>query len=238
MNTDSTIVIDRRFNGPRLSGNGGYVAGVLARHVDPDGAVEVTLRAPIPIDTPLTLARNGDDRTLLQHDAKLVAEARPATLTLEPPGIQDWAAAERLAADGGCGEGSDFQWCLVCGRARDIGDGLRVFGQRLEDRPMSLSLYQPHAVHAAADGRIDAPFLWGALDCPGAWAVQDPDDWRLAMTGRMIGQVFHRPKPDEPCMVVGWKVGAEGRKLLAGTAVYTRSGTLCAQALSTWIVVA
>ena len=101
---------------------------------------------------------------------------------------------------------------------------------------MSLSLYDPHPVHAAADGRIDAAFLWGALDCPGAWAVQDPDDWRPAVTGRMAGRIFHRPEPGEPCMVVGWKIGAEGRKLFAGTALYTRAGTLSALASSTWIL--
>lgn len=237
MSQDSTIVIDRRFNGPRLSGNGGYVAGLMARHVDPDGVVEVTLRAPVPIDTRLTLTPGGDGTLLLKDGDTLVSEARPASLALEPPGVQDWADAERLSAEGGCFEDSDFHWCLVCGRGRAEGDGLRVFGQRFADKPMSLSLYRPHAVHAAADGRIDSAFLWGALDCPGAWAVQDPEDWRPAMTGRMTGQVFHRPAPGETCMVVGWKVGAERRKLFAGTALYTRTGTLCAMALSTWIIV-
>ncbi len=236
MDQGRTIVIDRRFNGPLLSGNGGYAAGMVARHVDADGAVEVTLRAPIPLDTPMTLARNGDAGHVLKHGEQLICEARPAGLALDLPGPQDWATAERLSAAGGSPEDTDFHWCLVCGRGRAVGDGLRVFSLRLDDRPMSLALYQPHAVHAAEDGRIDTVFLWGVLDCPGAWAVQDPDDWRPALTGRMTGQVFHRPKPGEPCMVVGWKMGAEGRKLFAGTALYTRSGTLCALASTTWIL--
>lgn len=238
MDQGRTIVIERRFNGPRLSGNGGYVAGLVAQHVDPDGAVEVTLRAPIPLDTPMTLAPNGSGSHVLKNREQLVCEARPASLDLDPPGLQDWATAERLSAAGGSPDDTDFHWCLVCGRGRALGDGMRVFGLRLEDRPMSLSLYEPHAAHAAADGRIGAAFLWGALDCPGAWAVQDPDDWRTAMTGRMTARILHRPRPGEPCMVVGWKIGAEGRKLFAGTALYTRTGTLCAVAASTWIVVA
>jgi hypothetical protein len=49
-NVDNTIIIERGFNGPRLSGNGGYVGGVLAdrfmRAFGGDGAVEITLRAP------------------------------------------------------------------------------------------------------------------------------------------------------------------------------------------------
>jgi hypothetical protein len=59
----------------------------------------------------------------------------------------------------------------------------------------------------------------------------------MAMTGRMTGQVFSRPAPGEPCMVVGWRIGAEGRKLFAGTALYTKTGKLCAMAATTWIVV-
>jgi len=54
---DDTLIIEPGFNGPRLSGNGGYVGGVLAgrftRAFGGDGAVEITLRAPIPINTPL-----------------------------------------------------------------------------------------------------------------------------------------------------------------------------------------
>jgi len=236
MDDGRIIVIDSRFNGPRLSGNGGYTAGMVARHVDAEGAVEVTLRAPIPLDTPMTLRRNGEGGHVLKNGEQLVCEARPASLALDPPGPQDWATVERLSAGGGSPDDTDFHWCVVCGRGRAVGDGLRVFGLRLDDRPMSLSLYDPHPVHAAPDGRIDSAFLWGALDCPGAWAVQDPDDWRPAVTGRMTGRIFHRPEPGEACMVVGWKTGAEGRKLFAGTALYTRTGTLCALALSTWIL--
>ena len=49
---DEALIIGRAFNGPRLSGNGGYVGGLMAerfdRHFGTKGAVEITLRAPIP----------------------------------------------------------------------------------------------------------------------------------------------------------------------------------------------
>ena len=52
---DDSLIIGRGFNGPSLSGNGGYVGGVLAGRFTQafggDGAVEITLRAPIPIET-------------------------------------------------------------------------------------------------------------------------------------------------------------------------------------------
>jgi hypothetical protein len=229
----STIVIDRRFNGPPASGNGGYVAGLLATHVAHDGAVEVTLRAPIPVDTPMTLAPDGAGY-VLRHGEALICEVRPSDLALQAPAPPDGAEIDRLADAGGSDADSEFHDCLVCGRGRAIGDGLRVFGQRQGAR--SLARYMPHRAHAAADGRIAPAFLWGTLDCPGAVAVLEDNDPRTALTGRMKGQVFHRPLPGEPCVVVGWKLRSEGRKLFAGTALYTRSGTLCAFAETTWIV--
>jgi hypothetical protein len=233
-----TIVIDRQFNGPRLSGNGGYVAGVLAQHVDPHGAVEVTMRAAVPIDTPLELRRCEDGRHALTHGSQLVCEARAATLDLEPPGLQPWMTDEPTAPEAGSDGDSDFHWCFVCGRGRAVGDGLRVFGQRVEGKSMSLAPYRAHTAHADRDGRINAAVLWGTLDCPGAWAAQSAEDSRPALTGRMTGRVLHRPAADDDCLVVGWKIGAEGRKLFAGTALYTRTGTLCALAATTWIVLA
>ena len=47
MNAAPTIVVARRYRGPRSSGNGGYTSGLVASHVDAD-TVEVTLRAPPP----------------------------------------------------------------------------------------------------------------------------------------------------------------------------------------------
>ena len=76
---DDTLIIKAGFNGPRLSGNGGYVAGLLAdRYTSAfggDGAVEITLRAPIPIATPMNLVR--EDAALLMRDGDtLICEAR------------------------------------------------------------------------------------------------------------------------------------------------------------------
>jgi hypothetical protein len=236
-----TLIIPRGFNGPRLSGNGGYVGGVLAgRYLDAfggDGAVEITLRAPIPIDTKLKITLEGQ-ALMLRDGETLVCEARAGRVDhLDPPGAPvDWAEVMRRGATGGSPEDSDFHMCIVCGRGRAVGDGLRVFGLHGPGQGRSLSCYLPHANHADAEGRIRPEFLWGALDCPGAWAAQDPDDWRPALTGRMTAKVIEAPKVGERCAVVGWRIGAEGRKLYSGTALYTESGRLCAIGHCTWIV--
>lgn len=238
---NESLIIPAGFNGPRLSGNGGYVAGVLAdrytRAFGGDGTVEITLRAPIPIDTRLGLVRDGDALTL-RDGATLVCEARAGKVDhlVPPPPPVDWSEVMRRDAEGGSAEGSDFHWCLVCGRGRAVGDGLRVFGTQGPGPGRSLSCYVPHANHADAEGRIKPEFLWGTLDCPGAWAAQDPDDWRPALTGRMTARVIDPPRVGERCAVVGWKIGEDGRKLYSGTALYTESGRLCALGHCTWIV--
>jgi hypothetical protein len=235
------LVIERRFNGPTLSGNGGYVGGVMAgrfhRAFATDGAIEVTLRAPVPLNRALTVRRERD--ALVLHDGEtLLCEARAGLVDhlKPPPPPTDWNDVMHRGEVGGSPEDSDFRCCIVCGRNRAIGDGLRVLGTSGPQPGYSLSCYIPHANHADAEGRIRPELVWGALDCPGAFAVQDPDDFRPALTGRMTAKVIEPPKVGERCAVVGWRLGAEGRKLYSGTALYTEAGRLCALATCTWIL--
>src|SRR5918993_4155031 len=83
------VVIDPRFNGPPDSGHGGYSAGRAAALVEPasDGAVEVTLRRPVPLATPLTVAAEAGGAVALSSGGDLVMEARPvpAVAPADPP---------------------------------------------------------------------------------------------------------------------------------------------------------
>jgi hypothetical protein len=142
----------------------------------------------------------------------------------------------RRGEEGGSPGESDFHWCIVCGRGRAVGDGLRVLGSAGPQPGTSLSCWLPHANHADAQGRMRPELVWAALDCPGAFAAQDPDDFRVALTGRMTAKVIDAPLVGERCAVVGWKIGAEGRKLYSGTALYTEQGRLCGIGHCTWIV--
>ena len=238
---NDTLIIPIGFNGPRLSGNGGYVAGRLAgkftEKFGGNGTVEITLRAPIPIERPLALVRDGDVLKMQDGDT-LVCEARAGSLAqlVPPPAPSDWAEVMRRGERGGSPADGDFGSCLVCGRGRAEGDGLRVWGTSGPQPGYSLSCYLPHANHADASGRIRPEFVWGTLDCPGAYAAQDDSDRRVALTGRMTAKVIEPPKVGERCAVVGWRTGAEGRKLYSGTALFTESGRLCALAACTWIV--
>ena len=238
---DDTIIIAAAFNGPRLSGNGGYVGGVMAARFAEkfggDGAVEITLRAPIPIERRLQVVHDGEALTLRDGET-LLCEARAGSVAhvLPPPPPIDWDDVMRRGEVGGAPDDGEFSRCLVCGRERAVGDGLRVLGTAGPQAGYSLSCYVPHPNHADAHGRIRPEFVWGTLDCPGAFAAQDPDDFRPALTGRMTAQVIEPPRVGERCAVVGWKIGEEGRKLYSGTVLYTESGRLCAIGTCTWIL--
>src|SRR5437868_9331976 len=86
---DDTLIIAPGFNGPRLSGNGGYVGGVLAARFTEkfggDGTVEITLRAPVPIARKLQLVPDGE-ALMLRDGETLVCEARAGSVAhLKPP---------------------------------------------------------------------------------------------------------------------------------------------------------
>src|SRR5947207_484028 len=120
-----TIIIAPGFNGPRLSGNGGYVGGVLAERYTKafggDGTVEITLRAPIPIAKALQIVREGDALMLRDGDT-LLCEARAGSVDhlKPPPPPTDWNEVMRRADDGGSPPDSEFGYCIVCGQGRAV----------------------------------------------------------------------------------------------------------------------
>ena len=54
--------------------------------------------------------------------------------------------------------------------------------------------------------------------------------------GRMTARVDRLPEEGERCVVVGWPLGEDGRKLFAGTALYGASGDVLAVARQVWIL--
>jgi hypothetical protein len=218
------IVIEHRFRGPDGSGNGGYTCGLVADLVDAD-AVEVTLRVPPPLDTPLRVERAGDEVRVLDGDT-LVVEARPAKLDLDPPAAPPFAEAERIVASHVPDPEHPFPGCFVCGPNRD-GDGLR-----LEPTPTGNG-----AVVATWRPRENAaPFVWAALDCPGAFAVDPGWSRGVSVLGRLTAHVVERPAIGAECVVVGWPLGADERRLYAGTALW-EGDRLLAMATAVWFPV-
>jgi acyl-CoA thioesterase FadM len=86
---------------------------------------------------------------------------------------------------------------------------------------------------AGDDGKVAVEFLWAALDCPGYFAVSGGR--RTMVLGEMQAHVDRSVHLGEPCTVIGWRIGTEGRRHFAGTAVFDEDGELCARARATWV---
>src|SRR5688500_17727879 len=106
---ENTLTIPRRYRGPLHSANGGYTAGRLAAFVD--GAAEVTLRLPPPLDRPLRVAEE-NGRVLLLDGEVLVAEAVAATIDVDPPPALSVAEAEDASTRHVRFGGEEFSECF------------------------------------------------------------------------------------------------------------------------------
>ncbi|WFE94571.1 hypothetical protein [Micromonospora sp. WMMD987] len=213
------MIVEFRYNGPPGSGNGGWSAGVFAGAYDADRPVEVTLRRPPPLDTPLTLT----DGDVYDPDGQLVAEVRPAGDPPAPVPPVDPATADAASAGYPGLRDHPFPGCYVCGP--DHPDGLRIFPGRLPDGRTAAAWRTPR--------RVTAPTVWAALDCPGGWAVIAPG--RPYVLGRIAVTLDALPRPGEGCVVTGAVVSAEGRLAVVHTSLYDDAGRLLGRARATWV---
>jgi len=225
------LVIDPRFNGPAGSANGGYTCGLVSGLVGA-GDAEVTLRRPPPLGRALQVDRQ-DGRVVVRDGEACVAEAEAIELELDVPAPPSLEEAERASARYPGFEEHAFPTCFVCGPRRKPGDGLRIFAGPL-GHGLVASPWVPDA-SLAVDGRLPTELVWAALDCPGAFAVHSEGRGE-ALLGRFAAHVDDVPAVGERCVVVGWPLGEEGRKLFAGTALYGEDGRVLGRAHATWIV--
>lgn len=243
------IVIASRFRGPPTSGNGGYVCGAFGEllthgdHALPDHrAAQVTLRSPIPLDTAMAVRRSGETLSI-HHGDTLIAEASLVELRLDVPPApsfdEAWAVRDRSPAYARNASRhfpdkvGFHPLCFCCG-AEHEDDGLHVTAAPLRDNAIVAAAWQTHPHWAEASGNLPARFLWTALDCPGQFAFY-AGGIRTGMLGQLAARIEHPIRAGERCVVTGWRIGVEGKRHYAGTAVFDASGRLCAYARAIWV---
>jgi hypothetical protein len=232
--TAAKIVVERRFNGPPTSANGGYACGRVARFVD--GPAEVTLRRPVPLETALDAERHDDGHVTLHHDDVLVAEAEPALPLddIEPPRRptvdeareamrQRWNSFPELLTD-----------CYVC--SPDRRDGLGVsFGRLPADPSLTAALLvADDTVPHDEDGLIAPEIAWAALDCPSyapaLWTHAEP-----SLLARMTAELIEPIELGQPVVVIGWSLAEDGRKHTSASTLLAADGRLLGRAQALWI---
>ena len=247
----STVVVPERFRGPPNSGNGGYVCGLLGglltegRFDLPEHqAAEVTLRAPVPLDQPIAVQR--EPGKLRAHVGEtLVVEAALAPLQLEVPAPASWEQALAVREHSpslklgkhpflGTERKGFHPICFCCGAELAADQGLHVYAAHVPERDQVAAAWRCDPSFADAQGRVPPELICAALDCPGqfAWLAQGT---RTGLLGRLTARVERLVRVDEPCVVIGWTIGNEGRKFYAGTALFDSTGQLCAYAKAVWI---
>ena len=222
-----SLSIPGRFNGPLESGNGGYCSGIVAGFLE--GAAEVSLRRPVPLDTPLDVMRENDGSVRVLDGETLVADGRSAPeLVVEAPGPVSPTEARRAAARyRGLSDGP-FSRCFVCGRARE--DAFGVFAGAVEGRQLVASPWTPPSWTADTAGRVLPEFVWAVLDCPTYFALYVSGELPLSVLARLTARLDAPAVAREEHVVIAWPMESDGRKRYAGSAVLSRDGETLAVA--------
>jgi hypothetical protein len=157
----------------------------------------------------------------------LVAEAAAGALDeIPPPHVTAEQARDASTRFDGFVE-HVFPECFVCGPRREPDDGLRIFAGPVAGRDGVVA-----ATWRARE--VTRAIVWAAIDCPGAFALGMRARGETLL-GRMAARITRLPADDEQCVVVGWRLHEDGRKLYAGTALLDERGVTLAIGQQTWI---
>ena len=219
------VIIDRRFNGPPNSANGGYTCGLVGTAVEAP-SVRVSLRKPPPLEVRLLRRREDDDSVSLLSGDELIATGAPAAVQAHAPPAPTVEQAEIAVRTYVGFTHHRFPTCFVCGTARE--DGLRIYAGQVGDGPVIASPWTPQS--------DDPLFVWAVLDCPSAYAIESVDHRaQVVVLASLTVELRRPPRAGEPHVVAAWPVGSEGRKHHSASALYDATGRVLAIADSLWI---
>ena len=222
------------FNGPPGSANGGYTCGRVAQLVGAE-AVQVSLRKPPPLETPLEVVRDGERVELRAGDA-LVADGGPTELLLDVPEAvprAEVAAAEEAGRENWTAK-HPFPSCVVCGPARDAGDGMRIFPAALPDRDgLFGACWTPR--EGDRDGWVSPELVWAALDCPTSAPVANFGEGPPCVLASLAARLGCPVRVGEPHTILSWRLDVDGRKRRAAAALYDSDGLLTCASRALWI---
>ncbi len=228
------VQVHRRFRGPPTSGNGGYVAGLVAEWID--GPAQVDLLAPIPLEVPLH--RRRDDGEVMLFDsqrnyarAELLVE--PVDFEVPGPPSEDELEAAAMSFPGPGGH--PIPGCFVCGTERTPDDGLCIFPGESPHRDVAVAEWVPGEDLAGEDGHVEERYLWAVLDCPSYFGLLEPRP--LALLARIAARIDRPVSPGEQLRLTGWELSREGRKHHAATVIHDQAGEVVAVAQALWIEV-
>ncbi len=232
----AAVTIPARFNGPPGSANGGYTCGLVAELVGAD-VVTVSLRAPPPLERPLSVIRDGA-RVELRDGDTLVAEGAPTELLFDVPDAvprEEVAAAEEAGRELWTAE-HPFPSCVVCGPAREAGDGMRIFPAALPNREgLFGACWTPGELESDGDGWVRPELAWAALDCPTSAPVANFGEGPPMVLASLAARVGSPVRVGAPHTILSWRLEVDGRKRRAAAALYDSDGVFTCASHALWI---
>jgi hypothetical protein len=239
MQLPARLEIARRFCGPPKSANGGYACGRLAAFIN--GAAEVTLRNPPPLDKTMQVVADDGGVALIDGD-KLIGSARTCTVSVDVPDAPTFMEAHAAEQRTMAAEQHKLPTCFVCGPHRDPGDGLRIHVGPLHPDTQGWSgplaaTWIPKPDLADSSGRVRPEFVWAALDCPTGYAAGFYDGSVYLLLGRQSVEIYRLPSAGEKCIVLALETRREGRKHHADGVLFGADGKALAVCKAVWIAV-
>jgi hypothetical protein len=232
MADEEVVILQERFRGPPTSANGGYACGIIARSLD--GAVEVTLRRPPPLNLRMRLSRLPGGRVSLEDSEGVIADAAPSELRLDIPPTPSLLEVEQVAPILDQRD-HPFPGCFVCGPERGTRDGLRIFPGLVTGRRLVAGTWRPDVSLLDSDAKWVRPeFVWAALDCPGGWSLFAFGGLGTILLGRFTVRMLLPVSVGERYIVTGWPIEGDGRREHVGSALFTETGELVAYAKAIW----
>ncbi|MFJ2738447.1 hypothetical protein ACIO3O_02150 [Streptomyces sp. NPDC087440] len=231
-----TVVIPPHAYGLPGVGFGGYAAGLLARRFD-GGPVKVSFRRPLPLGTALEVRAGTEETYEITDGDGAFVHAQATDAVPLPPRIPTWEEALRAEKEHTLVD-SPFASsdCFGCGMGREPGQGLRQNISALPEHAMVAAAWRPDPALRPGSAPLPTEHVWGALDCPAGWACHLYSDAPYGtVTAYLAAEVLRPMVPGEEYVSFAWKIAHSGRKYLAGSAVATRDGELCAHAESLWL---
>lgn len=234
-----TIVIPGWSQGRTGMGQGGWSSAAFEGAIGQP--VSISLKAPIPLDTPLDVTETGEGWRLANGD-DVIMTAAPVTFTYastEPVSVDDAADARSRFP---CANEADHPapGCYSCGLQAE---SMQVHPGPLADGTGRFATdWTPPASVCGPDGIVDTNTVWASLDCISGFYVGHHPIRREALTVQYSVEIVEPLRAGEKYVIVAWDGrwtdGWDGRKRGAASAVFDADGSLMARSDSFWVALA
>lgn len=231
---DHSIFVPTWAQGRTGMGQGGYTAGKFCEAIGQP--VSVALKAPIPLETEMTVHTTSEGWSLMVTDhtimSAVVSDVGYATTSAV-------SASDAIAASARFTGHVDHKapHCLSCGT---VDRSMRVWPGLVDDGTDRVATpWTPPPWTDDGNGCVEVVYAWMALDCACGSVVDSGPDRRDSLTVQYAVDIVEPIQVGQTYVIVGfdgnWSGGWDGRKRGAAACVFDADANIVARADSFWV---